>query len=83
MMNLRITKPGDEDLRQKYVGKKFRYNSKYGGHIDNILCEDISVCEIMNHKNGGLVIEKIEISIISDKRNVYDLNEVEFYEKVD
>jgi hypothetical protein len=37
----------------------------------------------MNHKNGGLVIEKIEISIISDKRNVYDLNEVEFYEKVD
>lgn len=83
MMNLRITKPGDEDLRKNYIGKKFRYNSKYGGHIDNILCEDISVCEIMNHKNGGLVIEKIEISIISDKRNVYDLNEVEFYEKVD
>jgi hypothetical protein len=83
MMNLRITKPGGEDLRQKYVGKKFRYNSKYGGTVENILCEDISICEIMNHKNGDLVIEKIEISIISDKRNVYDLNEVEFYEKVD
>ena len=83
MMNLRITKPGTEDLVEKYVGKKFRYNSKYGGYTDNILCEDISVCEIMNHKNGGVVIEKIEISIISDKRNVYDLNEVEFYEKVD
>jgi hypothetical protein len=83
MMNLRITKPGTEDLVEKYVGKKFRYISKYGGYTDNILCEDISVCEIMNHKNGGLVMEKIEISIISDKRNVYDLNEVEFYEKVD
>jgi len=82
-MNLRITKPGTQDLMDKYVGKKFRYNSKYGGTVENILCEDISICEIMNHKNGDLVIEKIEISIISDKRNVYDLNEVEFYEKVD
>lgn len=81
-MNLRITKPGTQDLMDKYVGKKFRYNSKYGGTVENILCEDISICEIMNHKNGDLVIEKIEISIISDKRNVYDLNEVEFYEEI-
>ena len=81
-MNLRITKPGTQDLMGKYVGKKFRYKSKYGGVVENILCEDISVCEIMNHKNGGLIIEKIEISIISDKRNVYDLNEVEFYEEI-
>lgn len=82
-MNLRMTKPGTQELMDKYVGKKFRYNSKYGGTIENILCEDISICEIMNHKNGTLIVEKIEISIISDKRNVYDLNEVEFYEKVD
>lgn len=81
-MNLRITKPGTQELMDKYVGKKFRYKSKYGGTVENILCEDISVCEIMNHKNGGLIIEKIEISIISDKRNVYDLNEVEFYEEI-
>lgn len=79
-MNLRMTKPGTQELMDKYVGKKFRYNSKYGGSIENILCEDISICEIMNHKNGGLVIEKIEISVISDKRNVYNLEEVEFYE---
>lgn len=80
-MNLRITKPGTQELMDKYIGKKFRYNSKHGGTVENILCEDISICEIMNHKNGGLIIEKIEISIISDKRNVYDLNEVEFYEE--
>ena len=79
-MNLRMTKPGTQELMDKYVGKKFRYHSKYGGTIENILCEDISVCEIMNHKNGGLVIEKTEISIISDKRNAYNLEEVEFYE---
>lgn len=81
-MNLRMTKPGTEELMDKYVGKKFRYNSKYGGTTENILCEDVSVCEIMDHKNGGLVIEKTEISIISDKRNVYDLEEVEFYEEI-
>jgi hypothetical protein len=80
-MNLRITKPGTQELMDKYIGKKFRYHSKHGGTVENILCEDISICEIMNHKNGGLIIEKIEISIISDKRNVYDLNEVEFYEE--
>ena len=81
-MSLRITKPGSENLIEKYVGKKFRYHSKYGGVAENILCEDVSVCEIMDHKNGGLVIEKTEISIISDKRNVYDLEEVEFYEEI-
>ena len=79
-MSLRITKPGSEELIEKYVGKKFRYHSKYGGVAENILCEDVSVCEIINHKNGDVIIESHEISIISDKRNVYDLNEVEFYE---
>ena len=64
-MNLRMTKPGTEELMDKYVGKKFRYNSKYGGTTENILCEDVSVCEIMDHKNGGLVIEKTEISKVT------------------
>lgn len=76
---MRITKPGPEELRNKYVGCKFRYNSKYGGHTDNILCEDISVCETIQIKNGEPIIESFEISIISDKRNVYNLDEVEFY----
>lgn len=67
---------------EKYVGKKFRYYSKHGGTIENILCEDVSVCEIINHKNGGVIIETEEISIISDKRNVYKLEEVEFYEEI-
>lgn len=78
-----MTKPGSEDLRNQYVGKKFKYHSKYGGVVEGIMCEDVSVCETINHKNGGLVIEKIEISIISDKRNVYNLEEVEFYENID
>lgn len=81
-MRLSITKPGSEDLRNQYVGKKFRYNSKYGGTIENILCEDISVCEITMMKNGEPYVDSYEISIISDKRNVYNLEEVEFYEEV-
>jgi hypothetical protein len=79
-MNARITKPGTKELMEKYVGKKFRYHSKYGGTTENILCEDVSICEIINHKNGGVIIESQEISIISDKRNSYDLEDVEFYE---
>jgi hypothetical protein len=67
-------------LKEKYLGKKFLYNSKYGGTVENILCEDISVCEIINHKNGDVVVESIEVNIISDKKNVYKLTEVEFYE---
>jgi hypothetical protein len=77
---MRITKQGPEELRNKYIGRKFRYNSKYGGHTDNILCEDISVTERIQIKNGELIIESYEIYIISDKRNSYDLEDVEFYE---
>jgi hypothetical protein len=77
---MRITKQGPEELRNKYIGRKFRYNSKYGGHTDNILCEDISVTERIQIKNGEPIIESYEIYIISDKRNSYDLEDVEFYE---
>lgn len=77
---MRVTKPGPEELCAQYVGRKFRYNSKYGGHTDNILCEDVSVCETIQIKNGEPVIESYEIYIISDKRNSYDLDDVEFYE---
>lgn len=80
MMKLEIARP---DLGEKYIGKKFKYHSKYGGTIENILCEDVSVKETIEHKNGEAVITSFEISIISDKRNSYNLNEVEFYEKVD
>jgi hypothetical protein len=78
---MRITKQGPEELRNKYIGRKFRYNSKYGGHTDNILCEDISVTERIQIKNGEPIIESYEIYIISDKRNSYDLEDVEFYEQ--
>ena len=75
-----MTRQGPEELRNKYIGRKFRYNSKYGGHTDNILCEDISVTERIQIKNGEPIIESCEIYIISDKRNSYDLEDVEFYE---
>lgn len=79
-MKLEIIRP---DIGEKYVGKKFRYHSKYGGTIENIICEDVSVKETIEYKNGESVVTSVEISIISDKRNSYELNEVEFYEKVD
>lgn len=77
---MRMTKTGSEELRNKYIGRKFRYHSKYGGVVEDILCEDICVCETIQIKKGQPYIESYEISIISDKRNVYNLNDVEFYE---
>jgi len=77
---MRLTKAGSDELRDRYVGRRFRYHSKYGGIVENILCEEISVCETIHIKKGQPHIESYEISIISDKRNVYDLNDVEFYE---
>ena len=77
---MRLTKTGSDELRDQYVGRRFRYHSKYGGVVENILCEDISVTETIQIKKGQPYVESYEISIISDKRNVYDLNDVEFYE---
>lgn len=77
---MRVTKPGSDELREQYVGREFRYHSKYGGVVENILCEDICICDTIRIKKGEPYIESYEISIISDKRNVYDLNDVEFYE---
>lgn len=69
-----------KELKKRYIGKKFRYISKYGSPIENILCEDVSVVEHIEITNNKLfLIEDKDIMIISDKRNVYNLNEVEFY----
>lgn len=79
-MKLEVIRP---DITEKYIGKKFRYHSKYGGIVEDILCEDVNVCEIINHKNGDVLIESFEVKVISDKKNVYNLEEVEFYEEID
>lgn len=70
--------PTIEELREMYVGKLFRYHSKFGGTIENILCEDISICEIIRIENHKRFADEYEVKIISDKRNIYDLKEVEF-----
>jgi hypothetical protein len=68
-----------EDIRKMYEGKRFRYNSKYGGFIDNILCRGVVICETMKLKKKDWVPVPSEIIIISDKGNSYPLEEVEFY----
>ena len=77
---IQLTKPGSDELRVQYVGRRFRYHSKYGGVVENILCEDICVCATIQIKKDEPYIQSYEVSIISDKRNIYDLNDVEFYE---
>ena len=62
-----------------YEGKRFRYNSKYGGFIDNILCHGVVICETMKLKKKDWVPVPSEIIIVSDKGNSYPLEEVEFY----
>jgi hypothetical protein len=71
-------------LRAKYEGKRFRYKSKYGGFIDNLLCTDVSIIyEISTNTRtptDEFVITRKKISIISDKNNIYELDNIEFYE---
>jgi hypothetical protein len=75
-----IRKSIDGECRNKYVGRTFKYQSKYGGLLENILCVDISVCETIEVKNEEVYIESYVIHIISDKGNVYNLDEIVFYD---
>lgn len=67
-------------LRKKYEGKTFRYNSKYGGpSVENILCRNIVVCETMKLVNMEWTPSPEEVIVVSDKGNSYALEDVEFY----
>lgn len=71
-------------LRAKYEGKRFKYKSKYGGIVDNLLCTDVSIeydiSKDAHTQTDEFVVTRKKISIISDKNNVYELDNVEFYE---
>jgi hypothetical protein len=62
-----------------YIGKLFRYKSKYGGYVENILCEDISIHETLSVESGDVKINDVEIFLISNNRNAYSIKDVEFY----
>jgi hypothetical protein len=75
----------DQDFRSMYVGRKFRYTSKYGSVTENILCRDVAVSlcydiESILKNEDPYTSAVIELQIISDKNNVYEFDEVEFYE---
>jgi hypothetical protein len=71
-------------LRAKYEGKRFRYKSKYGGFVDNLLCIDVSIIYDISKdthtQTDEFVITRKKISLISDKNNIYELDNIEFYE---
>jgi hypothetical protein len=71
------------DYESQYVGKRFRYHSKYGGVVENILCVKVAVVERLDVIEGRVFIDDFELKIISDRNNVYDLKEVELYENND
>jgi hypothetical protein len=69
------------EYSELYKGKLFRYHSKYGGTVENILCDGVSIKETLSVESDGNVhIVDIMVSLISDKGNVYELKQVEFYE---
>jgi hypothetical protein len=64
-----------------YKGKLFRYHSPYGGTVENILCDGVSIKETLSVESAGNVhIVDVTVSLISDKGNVYEFKRVEFYE---
>jgi len=68
-------------LMAKYVGKSFRYASKYGGYVENLICESISVTHHIDvDEHNQVTVTGQDVNIVSDKGNVYELNNVEFYE---
>lgn len=85
MLVTRIDKKMDKDTKkfleynELYKGKLFKYHSKYGGTVENIICDGVSVHEKFSVKNGEVQTVDIELSIISDKGNVYEFKKIEFY----
>ena len=69
------------EYSELYKGKLFRYHSKYGGTVENILCDDVSIKETLSVESESNVhIIDVTVSLISDKGNVYEFKRVEFYE---
>lgn len=62
-----------------YKGKHFRYRSKYGGTVENIICKDVSTHEKISISKEGIEITNVEIFLISDRGNAYSIKEIEFY----
>jgi hypothetical protein len=68
------------EYNELYKGKLFRYHSKYGGTVENILCDGVSIKETLSVEGGSNVhIVDVEVSLISDKGNVYEFKQIEFY----
>lgn len=71
-----------------YKGKLFRYHSRHGGTVENILCDGVSVHETITldppnpdeGSYGNCRVVGVEVFLISDKGNVYNINEIEWYE---
>ena len=69
------------EYSELYKGKLFRYHSPYGGTVENILCDGVSIKETLSVESAGNVhIVDVTVSLISDKGNVYEFKRVEFYE---
>ena len=69
------------EYSELYKGKLFRYHSKYGGTVENILCDGVSIKETLSvESNSNVHIVDVTVSLISDKGNVYEFKRVEFYD---
>lgn len=81
--------------RAYYIGKRFRYYSKYGGVTEDIVCKDFAIIHRLSRGFNSLTITSfdtgsidipgltLDIEIISDKGNVYAIKDIEFYKDHD
>jgi hypothetical protein len=77
--------------RSCYIGKRFRYYSKYGGVTEDIVCKNFAIIHRMSRGDNSLTITRfdatslnisemsLDIEVISDKGNAYDIKDIEFY----
>lgn len=77
--------------RAHYIGKRFRYYSKYGGITEDITCKDFAIVHRISRGDNSLTITSfgteninipgltLDVEVISDKGNVYNIMDIEFY----
>lgn len=63
--------------REQYIGQKFSYKSKYGGFLDGLICDGVHYT-IEGNEHGS----KFNIYVISEKNNVYEIENVYFKNEI-
>lgn len=66
--------------REDVIGKEFVYESKYGGFVEGVVADYTlwTACKYAGTPEDPIRVYREEISVISDRGNLYNINEIYF-----